>query len=226
MGAEPWIIRFMALQNLKTLTGSAALRLFENTSDPELLADQAGTPPRVLVHEGALTVGSDLNLPTAEDAPRVLVVKGDLTVKGIFRDAGDPPTAVLVMGNMRADVLLCSGTLEVQGDLQARIVLGGSSDNTCRVGGNLQADLFYSDEHFFEAERARIGKAVGSCYRLEVEQGRRVDFVEGDDRDILGVLVEEVLVVDRDTDGDIVDLHIDHGAFVKRVLAGEPVLRS
>lgn len=216
----------MALQNLKTLSGPTALRLLDNTSDPELLAEQAGTPPRILVHEGALAVSGDLLLPISAEGPRVLVVKGDLTVKGLFRDSGEPPTAVLVTGSMRADVLLCSGTLEVGGDLHARIVLGGDSDNTCRVGGNLQADLFYSDEQFFEAERARIGRAVGNCYRLEVERGRKVDFVDGDDRDILGVLVEEVLVVDRDADGDIVDLHIDHGTFVDRVLAGEPVLRA
>lgn len=216
----------MALQNLKTLTGPAALHLFEDTSDPELLAEQAGTPPQVLVHEGSLSVPGDLVLPMAEDGPRVLVVKGDLSVKGLFRDSGKPPTAVLVKGDMRADVVLCSGTLEVGGDLQSRIVLGGDDDNTCRVGGSLKADLFYSDEHFFEAGRALIGKAVGNCYRLEVERGRRVDFVDGDDRDILGVLVEDVLVVDRDADGDIVDLRIDHGAFVRRVLAGEAVLRT
>ncbi|MDY0000976.1 MAG: hypothetical protein RBU30_06755 [Polyangia bacterium] len=216
----------MALQNLKTLTGPAALRLLGDSADPELLTEQAGTPARVLVHEGDLSVPGDLTLPVSKDAPRVLVVKGDLSVGGLFMDSGEPPTAVLVKGGLRADVLLCSGTLEVGGDLKARIVLGGDSDNTCRVNGTLQADLFYSDEHFFEAERARIGKAVGNSYRLEIERGREVDFVDGDDRDILGILVEEVLVVDRDSDGDIVDLRIDHGAFVRRVLAGEPVLRS
>lgn len=215
----------MALDTIQTVTGAAALRLLDQVSDPELLAERAGDPPRVLLHEGDLRVKGDLTLPLDSAGPHVLVVQGNLSVTGIFRDSGEPGTATVVTGNLQADVLVCSGTLEVAGDLTARVVVGGDSDLLCRVGERLQAELFYSEEHFFEAKAARIGRAVGNRYRLDLARGNTVDFVDGDDRDILGILVDDVLVVERDDDDDIVDLHIDHGAFLKRVLAGKAVLR-
>lgn len=94
----------------------------------------------------------------------LLVVKGNLTVRGLYRDAcNDAPDLVLVTGDLRAEDVITASHLEVGGNLVvANVIVADLNDGAARIGGDLTARLFAPADHCFE-----VAGSVRSEYFVE-----------------------------------------------------------
>ena len=125
------------------------------------------------IHDGDLHLDGPLDAATYS----VLFVLGDLHVGGLFQDSDDPETLVCVTGSLRAENLITSGWLEVQGDLAVSgAIIGDYNDCSAHVFGVMSARFFFPEEHHFEVGALDVTCAVGSHHRLGLE-GAEAHFV-------------------------------------------------
>ncbi|GAA4698808.1 hypothetical protein [Phytohabitans rumicis] len=177
----------------------------------------------VLLVDGDLHVPGDLDL--SDERAYLLVVRGDLTVGGYYGDSDDPESFLLVTGDMRARDVVTGGWLEVHGDLHTGRLIGDYNDCSALIGGDVHAELFYGEEHWFTVEgRVNANVVVGSP-RMS---GKAPAGLELDDVRLLEYFDRELLCVDDDTDDDgsplvEVDGFQDFGALKRRVWAGQPL---
>lgn len=116
-----------------------------------------------IVLDGDVVVNGDLDTGDtgfSEDGDTegtLLIIKGDLTVQGLYRDAcNDAPDFVLIKGSLRAHDVVTASFLEVGGDLIASgSVVGDYNDGHANIAGDLEARLFAPLDHAF-----RIGGAL------------------------------------------------------------------
>lgn len=109
-----------------------------------------------ILYEGDLTIDGDFDTgdtgSSGEAEGTLLVVKGNLTVCGLYRDAcNDAPDLVLVTGDLRAEDVITASHLEVRGNVVvANVVVGDFNDGAARIGGDLSARLFAPTDHHFD----------------------------------------------------------------------------
>lgn len=225
MGLKPRQPTLRSINHCRSVNDGAA--------SPEEVAELAGRSmnPRVARamleatgHYDVRIAGGDLeiagDLSTFEARLCGLIVCGSLRVRGRYSDFDDPASFVLVLGDFEAGEVWTAGQLEIQGDATVRgALLGDYNDYSCNVGGDLEARLFYPEEHFFEVDGAcRFGIAVGNRYRIN----RDVSFTDGPA--LREALVDDVLYIEEDDGEAIVEL--DGGALRKRFREREPLFRA
>ncbi|MFY2560954.1 ankyrin repeat domain-containing protein [Corallococcus terminator] len=93
----------------------------------------------------------DLVLQGSAHLDGPLLVTGNLTVKGVLRNAG-PEGLLVVGGSLRATGVDSDGEVVVGGDLEAQVVWGHHNDNSLHVGGKLKADAVIEDDHDVQAK--------------------------------------------------------------------------
>lgn len=187
------------------------------------LAELAGSTTDVLFADGDLSVPGDLDL--SDEQAYLLVVHGDLTVGGCYCDSDDPESFLLVTGDMRARDVVTAGWLEVHGDLHTGRLIGDYNDCSALIGGNVHAELFYGEEHWFTVGGGVDASAVVGQPRMS---GDCPPGLELDDVRLLEHFDRELLAVFEDTDEDgtpvvEVDGFRDFGALKRRVRAGQPL---
>ena len=81
----------------------------------------------------------------------VLVVRGNLTVRGLYRDAcNDAPDSILVLGDLRAEDMITAAHLEVRGSVVvSNVLIGDYNDGSAHIDGDLVARLFVPADHSF-----------------------------------------------------------------------------
>jgi hypothetical protein len=178
----------------------------------------------IFVCDGDLTVNGDLDL----FKPRTLFlwVKGQLRVHGGFFDYDDPETLTLVGGDMHADRVHTAGWLNVLGDLVVNgPLVGYYNDCTAYVAGNLECQLFYPENHFFEVSgRAEIEHGIYIGSRLEASN----EVTSMTDEEIATRLARELLVIETGSFDEIEDLefYLDDGVILEWMREGRPLLVS
>ncbi|MCW6003969.1 hypothetical protein K1W54_05135 [Micromonospora sp. CPCC 205371] len=187
------------------------------------LAEFEGYATDVLLADGDLHVPGDLDL--AAEQVYLLVVRGDLTVGGYYRDSDDPESFLLVTGEMRARDVVTAGWLEVHGDLYTGRLIGDYNDCSALIGGDVHAELFYGEEHWFTVGGRVDASVVVDSPRMS---GECPTGVEMDDVRLLEHFDRDLLCLHEDVDDDgtplvDVDGFRDFGALKRRVLAGLPL---
>lgn len=91
------------------------------------------------VHEG------DLELDKSFSSEYGLIIKGNLTIKGIYDDyKGSYIGNVIVLGNMEADHLYSWGTLTILGDIKVKgLILNEYNDHVFESIGKIECKAFY-----------------------------------------------------------------------------------
>lgn len=108
------------------------------------------TEPTIIA--GDLHVRGNLRIVSA------LWVTGSLTCDGLIRDCG-PDSHITVGGDLRAVGLRASGEVFVRGSVGARVVQGAYNDNSLVVGGDLESEILFEDDHdisVYGERRARV----------------------------------------------------------------------
>jgi hypothetical protein len=187
------------------------------------LAGFADSVTDVLFADGDLHVPGDLDL--TDERAYLLVVHGDLTVGGCYCDSDDPESFLLVTGDMRARDVVTAGWLEVHGDLHTGRLIGDYNDCSALIGGNVHAELFYGEEHWFTVGGRVDASAVVGRPRMSGDHPAGLDL---DDVRLLEYFDRDLLAVHEDTDQDgrpfvEVDGFRDFGALKRRVRAGQPL---
>ncbi|MET8148799.1 hypothetical protein ACIBSW_17590 [Actinoplanes sp. NPDC049668] len=180
----------------------------------------------VLLIDGDLQVAGDLDL--TEERAYLLVVRGDLTVGGYYGDSDDPESFLLVTGDMRARDVVTAGWLEVHGDLYAGRLIGDYNDCSALIGGDVHAELFYGEEHWFTVGGRVDAKVVVDRPRMSAGLPPGLEL---DDVRLLDHFDRDLLRVHEDTDEDgtpmvEVDGFRDFRALKRRVRAGQPLKTS
>ncbi|MDC0711685.1 ankyrin repeat domain-containing protein [Stigmatella sp. ncwal1] len=141
-GVTSWDAVATGLQHETPWTVMAVVALARTVLPSDSQAkDFTGAPRFVL---GDLALQGSVHL----DGP--LLVTGDLTVRGVLRNAG-PEGLLVVGGSLRATGVDSDGEVVVGGDLEAQVVWGHHNDNSLRVGGKLKADVVIEDDHDVQA---------------------------------------------------------------------------
>ena len=177
----------------------------------------------VLLVDGDLHTPGDLDL--TDERAYLLVVRGDLTVGGYYGDSDDPESFLLVTGTMHARDVVTAGWLEVHGDLHTGRLIGDYNDCSALIGGDVHAELFYGEEHWFTVGGRVDANVVIGRPRMS---GNRPTGLELDDVRLLEHFDRELLRVHDDTDEDgtplvEVDGFRDFRALKRRVRAGQPL---
>ena len=188
------------------------------------IADYA--PGDIYFHDG------DLHLPgdyASDDANAlVLIVRGNLTVDGVYCDTLDPDAFTLVTGNLRANAAVTAGFLEVHGDLVVRgSLIGDYNDGSAYIAGNVRCGLFYPENHHFTVlGDLEAGTAIGAVkHRVSGEGCRPADIIGLDDARLLDLFDHELLrPIDMDGRQGVDGFRFPD--LVARVLAGQPVKRG
>lgn len=181
----------------------------------------------ILFVAGDLHVRGDLDLFT--EGAFLLIVLGDLRVDGVYTDQDDPETYLLVTGDMRARDVVTAGWMEVHGDLDVGRLIGDYNDCSAYIGGDISADLFYGEEHFFTIEGELDADVVVGSPRLMIDD--EPEGIELDDPKLLEYFDRELLRILDDTAEDgtpIVDVDgiKDFREVKHRVIKGVPLKTS
>ncbi len=186
------------------------------TNTIAVLADvKAGDLDDILVASGDLHITGDLDL--ADEGAFVLIVDGRLTVDGLYHDSDDPESYLLVTGDMRARDVITAGWLEVHGSLTTGRLIGDYNDCSAHLAGDVHAEFFYGEEHFFTIKGALHAEViVGSRSRPRLDIAvRPEDVVAMDDPRLLDYFDRELVNVhDSTVDG------LNFDALKVRVAAG------
>jgi hypothetical protein len=138
---------------------------------------------------------------------------------------------LVVLGDLKVANLVLSGSsrLLVQGDVEAEVFLGDSTDQYVEVLGDLRAGVAILWDEFLPEVGGRLrGRALVPNHLDPAEYGLTVD----DPAPHTGpadLLVPEVLLADGEDPGD--DLHlagagVRHERLVDRLVRGLPVVRG
>ncbi|MFF1651647.1 hypothetical protein [Streptomyces sp. NPDC058240] len=174
--------------------------------------------------DGDLHIRGDLDL--TDESVYLLVVLGDLVVDGAYGDYDYPESFLLVTGNMRARDVVTGGWLEVHGDLSTDRLIGDYNDCGAHIGGDVHAQLFYSEHHHFTIGGALIANAVIGEPSLEI--ATRPAVIDIDDPRMLEHFDRDLLRVFDDHDENdnaitYVDGFDDFHELKRRVNAGLPL---
>jgi hypothetical protein len=209
-----WLAGEVTLEEIRKLTKG-----YENAAplfDDELLQ---GSIYDIVVADGDLRVDGDLD--TFKHKLIGLVVKGNLTVTGLFTDTDDPACGVFVAGDMTAARIITTGELGVQGTLTAtEALVGFYNDYGAEIGGALVTPLFHPENHHFEIHgklEARVVVGYGAEYR--VPKRLKAETLARIPKRLADVLVDKV--IQREDDEE----ELDSDALMDRVRKGLPVLR-
>ncbi len=178
----------------------------------------------VCVATGDLHITGDLNLFDRDIF--ALFVDGSLTVDGLYADCDHPASYLLVTGDMRARDVITGGWLEVHGDLTTGNLIGNYNDCSAFIGGDVRAELFYGEEHFFTIRGAVHADVVIGAPRLDVAVDPLA--IGLDDPQLLDHLDRELLGVEEEVDDDgstvlWIDGIEDFDELKRRVAAGQPL---
>jgi hypothetical protein len=214
-----WLAGEATIEEIRALTGSfdGAEPLFED----DLLIESAYD---IVVADGDLNVGGDLD--TFKQNLIGLVVRGNLTIGGLYSDVDDPATGVFVLGNMKCARMITTGELGVQGSLEATEALAGFyNDYSATVGGDVITPILHPENHHFEVGGRLLADHVvghGAEYRFPVSMR---DLAKSKlPRDLREVLVDDVLVSEEGEGAE--DVELDSEAFIDRVRSGLAVRRQ
>lgn len=210
-----WQAEEVTIEEIRELTarfGDAA-PLFEDD-----MVD--GADYDIVVVDGDLHVDGDLD--TFERGLMGLVVRGSLTVEGLFADTDDPACGVFVLGDMRARRVITTGTLGVAGSLTAtEVLVGFYNDYGATIGKDVVTPLFHPENHHFDIRGSLEAKAVvgyGAEYRVPAALKARVQSLVP--KRLREILVDEVLRGEADD-----EIELDNTKLRERVAKGLPVLR-
>lgn len=178
----------------------------------------------ILYVAGDLHIEGDLDL--AAEGALLLIVNGNLRVDGAYTDQDDPETYLLVTGDMHARDVVTAGWLEVHGDLRVGRLIGDYNDCSAYIGGDVLADLFYGEEHFFTIEGELGADVVIGQPRLMIDD--EPAGIDLDDPRLLEHFDRELLRILEDTADDgtpIIEVDgIENFREVKRlVMQGAPL---
>jgi hypothetical protein len=215
-----WLAGEATIEEIRSLTDSfeGAEPLFED----DLLI---GSVYDIVVADGDLHVEGDLE--TFKQNLIGLVVRGNLTVGGLYSDTDDPAAGVFVLGDMKCARMVTTGELGVQGSLEVTEALAGFyNDYSATIHGDVTTPLLHPENHHFEIGGKLLATHVigyGAEYRFATSMR---DLAKSKiPSDVRAVLVNEVLVSDGDGEGAD-DVELDSSAFIDRVRMGLPVRRK
>jgi hypothetical protein len=214
-----WLAGEATIEEIRSLT-----RSFEGAEplfDDDLLIESAYD---IVVVDGDLDIDGDLE--TFKHNLIGLIVRGNLTVGGLYSDTDDPATGVFVLGDMTCARMVTTGELGVQGSLNVTEVLAGFyNDYSATIRGNVTTPLLHPENHHFEIGGKLSASHIvghGAEYRFGASMRELAkSMIPGELRP---VLVDEVLVSDGDGEADE-DVELDSSAFIDRVRRGLPVRR-
>lgn len=193
------------------------------------LAIAADLATDLRVHDGDLVIDGDLRL--GADHIGTLIVRGNLTVRGLFATSLDPNCVAVVTGDLHAQRLISDGFLEVQGSVVVeREALWLDNDGCAEILGDLRAGFLYTKYHAVNVHgRVDAPLVLGDDRRFT--SPHPYAFVnETDDAHktlLRDRLPADVLAIEGDPD-DPDDWNIDYlksDVLRRIVLAGKPVLR-
>lgn len=198
-------------------------KLTKGFEDAEPLFDDEmmdGSEYDVRVIDGDLHVKGDLR--TFEHDLCGLVVRGNLTVDGLFADTDDPATGVFVLGDMTAARVVTNGTLGVKGTLTAtEALVGFYNDYAAEIGKDVITPLFHPENHHFEiGGKLKANVVVGHGAEFRVPKTLKAGAEKLKPKNLYELFVPEVIEGDSEHPQDA---EIDSSALRKRVLAGQPI---
>lgn len=216
MKTRSWLEDEVGIDEIRTLTA-------EFRESRGLFRDDVidGSIYDIVVVDGDLHVDGDLRVVARQWMG--LVVRGALTVDGLFVDSDHPATGVFVLGDMRAGSVVTSGVLGVRGSLTVTgPLLGFYNDYGATIGGDLVTPLLHPENHHFTIGGRLEAKAVVGRNAEHRVSGKvtKDDVKARFPKDLLAILVEDVVR------GELVEeQELDDAKLKKRVLEGLPVLR-
>lgn len=169
---------------------------------------------RVLIHDGDLRI--DGNLASGE----LLVVRGNLTVTGMYDDDRDDGIGVLVvLGDMHVRDVYSWGAMHVSGDLTASgLLMTVYNDFTFEVGGKLDARALLVSDKSTDYTAGTVGVAW-------TDERRDTDIAAGL-RTLEPSLFTHAGHMELDEDSDVHSLDIDSELARDRLASGEQVFRA
>lgn len=207
----------VTVEEMREVVNALARRELRKSASRALHSAEFGEGEFVL-HDG------DLSL----DELRVrglLVVRGNLTINGLFRGTLEPESAVIVTGDLRAHRLVSEGFLEVLGSvIVEREALWRDSGFT-DIHGDLRAALLYTSYHPVRAGGRVIAPLIfGDSNRFE--SASKFAFVNETAAELAAVLPKAALSLEGDPNGSWWIDHVFDEKLVKLVEDGEPVLQT
>ncbi len=182
-----------------------------------------------VVHDGNVTIEESLDTG-ARPFLGLVVVRGNLTVGGLFQTTLDPDSVVIVTGNLKAGRLISSGFLEVGGSVTVQNeALWLDNDGCAEIFGDLQMGVSYTQYHAVKVHgRVACPFAFGDHPRFESPE--KYPFMKDTDEQYKQVLrarlpTEVLEIVGDPSDDDdwcIDETHAD--VLLKLVRAGTRVL--
>lgn len=157
------------------------------------------------------------------------VIDGDLTIDGslINGDVGAP--ALIVLGNLRARSIMITGDakLVVKGDVEVDFLMGGFSDSTLVVEGELTARVVIFWDEFMPAHLGALrGHALVPHYYDPASDENIKRFSPTTPApDLATLFVPEVQVPIDPEQRTFASFGADGVKLYERIVAGEPVLR-
>lgn len=174
--------------------------------------------PDLILHEGDLTLNE---LRTSG----LLVVRGNLTVNGLFRDCLDPESTVIVTGDLHAQRFISEGFLEVHGSVTVEREALWREAGYAEIRGDLRAALLYSSYHPVRVHGRVVAPLIfGDSNRFESDSA--FTFVEETAAELAAVLPKVALSIEGDPDGRWWIDHVFDEELVKLVDAGESLLSA
>lgn len=174
----------------------------------------------IVVVDGDLHVDGDLR--TFDHGLMGLVVRGSLTVEGLYEDTDDPACGVFVLGDMKAQRVITTGSLGVAGSLTVtEALIGFYNDYGAMIGKDVMTPLFHPENHYFDIRGNLEAKAVvgrGAQFRVPAALKARVEGLVP--KNLRELLVDEVLRGEADD-----EIELDDSKLRARVAKGLPVLR-
>jgi len=170
----------------------------------------------------SVVIDGDLVLPALDTfAANVcnLVVRGNLTVEGLYADYDDPATGVFVLGDFRAKNVDTSGTLAVAGDVFVdECLVGNYNDYGADLRGVVTARVFIPENHFFALAKApRFAAAIGKGAQHRVSEEYATSVKTIGDQAVRELFVDELW--------DEAENTVRYDELRKRLREGRRVLR-
>jgi tetratricopeptide (TPR) repeat protein len=148
-----------------------------------------------------------------------LVVKGNLTINGLYRDFDDPAGFTLVTGDLKAKDVITAGQLEIHGNLEVtHYLVGDYNDYSTLVCGDVSALFFFPENHYFEFKgKMKFKHAYGDDYYIPDEYAGT--FIKEKD-------ARKFFIPDIVQTSDNQEDYVDEEELKERIMGLLPVLRD
>lgn len=168
----------------------------------------------------------DLTVPTNLEVDKRLVVRGNLTINGMYDDFEDFIGSTIVFGNMSAENMFNIRSLRVTGDLNVtNIMFTGHDHYYFSVDGTLNAKGVIVDDKLAEFNLGKVEFAfLGNVYDEDSEEHEQL--MHNGFRSIRPELISMPDIRDYISETETLDEQSIEGPLREYMMAGESALRE